>query len=67
MPEIFAANPDLEQFLRARHPFRGQKKLRAGLVWAIEFEMSLPPGPLREAAKVYRQRIEDAIIPIGRA
>jgi len=67
MPEIFAANPDLEQWLRARHPFRGQKKLRAGLVWAIEFEMSLPPGPLREAAKVYRQRIEDAIIPIGRA
>jgi hypothetical protein len=33
----------------------------------MEYEVALPPGPLREAAKVYRQRIEDAIIPIGRA
>jgi hypothetical protein len=66
MPEIFDTQPDLVQWLRARHPFRGQKKLRAALVWAIEYEVSLPEGPLRDAAVVYRKRIEDAIIPIGR-
>lgn len=66
MPEIFDTQPDLVQWLRARHPFRGQKKLRGALVWALEHEISLPDGPLKDAAIVYRQRIEDAIIPIGR-
>lgn len=66
MPEIFSEHPNLENWLRARHLFRGQKKLRAALVWAIEHEVSLPPGQLKEAAKIYRQRIEDSIIPVGK-
>jgi hypothetical protein len=66
MPEIFDAQPDLAKWLRASHPYRGQNKLRALLFWAMEYEVSLPEGPLRDAAIVYRKRIEDAIIPIGR-
>ena len=66
MPEIFDAQPDLAKWLRASHPYRGQNKLRVALFWAMEYEVSLPVGPLRDAAIVYRKRIEDAIIPIGR-
>lgn len=66
MPEIFDTQPDLVQWLRASHPYRSQNKLRALLFHAMEYEVSLPEGPLRDAAIVYRKRIENAIIPIGR-
>lgn len=66
MPEIFDAQPDLAKWLRACHPYRGQMKLRVALFWAMEYEVSLPEGPLRDAAIVYRKRIQNAMIPIGR-
>lgn len=66
MPEIFAEHPDLEQWLRKPQRFRGQKQLRATLVRAVEYEVSLPKGPLRDAAALFRKRVEDAVIPMGR-
>ncbi len=66
MPEIFDAQPDLIKWLRARHPYRSQFKLRSSHVWALEHEVSLPEGPLRDAAVVYRKNIEASLIPRGR-
>ena len=66
MPELFAENVDILEWLRSYKPYKSQAELRQQLVWALDHEYSLPPGPLKDAATDYSRKIENAIIPRGR-